>query len=759
MPNIREIFNTFDLISKPEGFFGKNTYAGLYRGRVEDINDPEQRGRIKVRVHSVHPENTTVPVDHLPWAEALFGDGGENYGDFHIPYRLGDWTYVMFIGGHPDYPVWFGSWYGEDDAGVSEAPEEVRTSQYPHRRIIKTRRGHKIELSDELGEMEIKITDVKGNFVWLDTETDTLKIYWNGNKEEIITGDYNLNVGKNFNVLVQENSTEQVVGDRSSNIGGTETVGVTNDMFHYTGGIIYHNNGGTAQPVTPIPLPEYTVQERKPAFPERIVSLETIANACGCSASKLGNTLSSIASICANGASVESVVSGIETIGPILQTFKDVADTPAKSLEALASVITADASLASAQTNYNKALVELQKLQKNGAPVTASLLNQARDVASNMKDLSLSSVDIPVDITSLNDFLSSAIPNTKAADGLCSTLVAQLTSSVSQAGSILSTLASVKDDLSSIQSGSVINIAKGKLQTQTTRYSISTVESLVSDAVSDMTSVNLNFASALDNTSYISTIVESENNRLLNSLNLLTGSLVEPLQNNVSDVSDYYNMTSKILDSDEEAGITPLLTLLQNQLELPDFSSVRELASEKPQNIMGALSGIMNAIPYNNISEIGNTLSVGFGDFSNIDEVAASHGFGSELLSTISTLKSVNFESALDIANNISALGLSPLKDLSDALIGANEGHLGSVYDIASSIGVSSLDDAVSKISACADASLGEVASKALGCVTPDSILSMADSVASLTETGGYPFDEPIIKLPAGIRVEGLVDG
>ena len=47
--------------------FGRNTYTFL--GVVEDRTDPMQIGRVRVRVHGVHTQDTTlIPTESLPWA-------------------------------------------------------------------------------------------------------------------------------------------------------------------------------------------------------------------------------------------------------------------------------------------------------------------------------------------------------------------------------------------------------------------------------------------------------------------------------------------------------------------------------------------------------------------------------------------------------------------------------------------------------------------------------------------------------------------
>ena len=55
---------------------GVETFTGLrhFVGVVEDRNDPEKIGRVKVRIYSIHTEDkTAIPTEELPWAMVLNG--------------------------------------------------------------------------------------------------------------------------------------------------------------------------------------------------------------------------------------------------------------------------------------------------------------------------------------------------------------------------------------------------------------------------------------------------------------------------------------------------------------------------------------------------------------------------------------------------------------------------------------------------------------------------------------------------------------
>ena len=100
-------------------------FPGLYRGVVEDANDPESRKRYRVRVFTLHPDG--VPVENLPWAESsLFV--GKMFGDLPS-FEQGDPVFVMFEGGNRRFPVVMGGAMSAS-AGIPDAPAEIR-GDYP----------------------------------------------------------------------------------------------------------------------------------------------------------------------------------------------------------------------------------------------------------------------------------------------------------------------------------------------------------------------------------------------------------------------------------------------------------------------------------------------------------------------------------------------------------------------------------------------------------------------------------------------------
>jgi len=85
---------------------------GVYRGKIEYVNDPLQIGRVKIRIPSLHATSEQIPTENLPWAIVVsnFG-GGHDYGSKHIP-PVGSTVFVMFEGGDIEFPVIIGTWEG-----------------------------------------------------------------------------------------------------------------------------------------------------------------------------------------------------------------------------------------------------------------------------------------------------------------------------------------------------------------------------------------------------------------------------------------------------------------------------------------------------------------------------------------------------------------------------------------------------------------------------------------------------------------------
>jgi hypothetical protein len=178
------------LVERVEGrFYGK------YRAFVVDNADPENRGRLRLRIPSVLG-NDVVSGWALP---CLPYGGAADQGFFFIP-ETDACVWAEFEMGDLAYPVWVGTFWGKP-GGETEAPkpndpdsaEQSEAQSPPTRKIIKTLKGHTIQFEDKddeemvmlleatngnqivMSKDGIKITDKTGNFIEMTDSAFTIK--------------------------------------------------------------------------------------------------------------------------------------------------------------------------------------------------------------------------------------------------------------------------------------------------------------------------------------------------------------------------------------------------------------------------------------------------------------------------------------------------------------------------------------------------------------------------------------------------------
>jgi hypothetical protein len=126
-------------------------YHGKYRGEVTDNNDPDNLGRIRVKVPRLFGDEETG------WALPAFPYGGAGEQGFFLIPDAGAAVWIEFEEGDLSYPIWTGTFFGSGD---------IPESAQPAQKVIKTKSGHKIILDDD-GD-RIEITDSNGNSCAMD---------------------------------------------------------------------------------------------------------------------------------------------------------------------------------------------------------------------------------------------------------------------------------------------------------------------------------------------------------------------------------------------------------------------------------------------------------------------------------------------------------------------------------------------------------------------------------------------------------------
>lgn len=156
---------------------------GKYRGTVTDNQDPEKRGRLRVRIPSVLNEQET------DWALPCFPFGGAaGFGFFAVP-EVDALVWVEFEEGDIHRPIWTGTFWQQ----TGDVPEDAAKDE-PTTRLIQTPSGHILQFDDASGEEKfrlhhpseaevtidengsINLTDAAENMVNLDASGNTVVV-------------------------------------------------------------------------------------------------------------------------------------------------------------------------------------------------------------------------------------------------------------------------------------------------------------------------------------------------------------------------------------------------------------------------------------------------------------------------------------------------------------------------------------------------------------------------------------------------------
>lgn len=138
---------------------------GVVVGIVTNNQDPEKLGRVKVRFPWLSDE------DESTWARVAAPMAGKERGLFLLP-EVDDEVLVAFEQGDLRFPYVVGSlWNGTDTPPATN--EDGKNSV----RVLKSRSGHVIRLTDEDGKEKIEIIDKsEKNSIVIDTAENTITL-------------------------------------------------------------------------------------------------------------------------------------------------------------------------------------------------------------------------------------------------------------------------------------------------------------------------------------------------------------------------------------------------------------------------------------------------------------------------------------------------------------------------------------------------------------------------------------------------------
>lgn len=185
-------------MNAPAGRFGEalETFYGVYAGIVVDNKDPEDRGRVKVRLDWISSEFTTE------WANVAQIYAGDGYGAYWIP-EIEDQVIVAFMRGQLSQPVVLGSIYSQ-----KAIPKLVRGSNSDPK-YFRTKGGHMLLLEDGVGRKIELIDATRENSVVIDSEANSITVKSGGDVTVEAAGSLTL---KGKEVTIKASGTVTVSG-------------------------------------------------------------------------------------------------------------------------------------------------------------------------------------------------------------------------------------------------------------------------------------------------------------------------------------------------------------------------------------------------------------------------------------------------------------------------------------------------------------------------------------------------------------------
>lgn len=136
---------------------------GVYFGIVTDNKDPENLGRIKVKIPIIDKQNS------LDWARMTTVMSGNKFGTLFIP-EVGDEVLVAFHMGDIRQPIIIGCLWNK------KAPPPSGMDAKNNIRKITSRAGHEVILDDTQGSGKITLKTKSGQQIELAESSDSVQI-------------------------------------------------------------------------------------------------------------------------------------------------------------------------------------------------------------------------------------------------------------------------------------------------------------------------------------------------------------------------------------------------------------------------------------------------------------------------------------------------------------------------------------------------------------------------------------------------------
>jgi uncharacterized protein involved in type VI secretion and phage assembly len=192
-------------------------FYGVYPALVSDVVDPNNQGRVKVRLHwSPDAGGSNYEV----WARLATMMGGNNRGSWFIPDK-DDEVLVAFEGGNPRRPYVVGAlWNGKDDP-----PERMDGSGNNYLKTILSRQGIRITMDDTDGAVKLRLETPGGQSIVL-SDADNSIVAEDSNGNSIKMEPQGITITAASQVKVQASTVEVDAGMVTVNAAMSQFSGV-----------------------------------------------------------------------------------------------------------------------------------------------------------------------------------------------------------------------------------------------------------------------------------------------------------------------------------------------------------------------------------------------------------------------------------------------------------------------------------------------------------------------------------------------------
>jgi len=192
---------------------------GIVIGVVEDLEDPEKLGRVRVKI----PHLGDTMSD---WAYLVTPMAGKDRGLFFRPEK-GDQVLVAHAQGDPRFPYILGSMWSKSDP---PPPDDGKPADN-NWRFIKSRSGHIVRLDDTSNKEKIEILDESGSLkITLDSANKKIQITNDSGDVEVTSSSGNVNVSASGGQIKVSGLTVEVSAQSSLTLKSSGTLTIQGTM-------------------------------------------------------------------------------------------------------------------------------------------------------------------------------------------------------------------------------------------------------------------------------------------------------------------------------------------------------------------------------------------------------------------------------------------------------------------------------------------------------------------------------------------------